>query len=101
LIRITIGAVVRKEFRHPDTAHRVTKLVNIYELLKTRQVPNVDTLRSAKFFGHAGTEEIFPHVHLSPVGWDVIPDSGSESLNAIVCVLQALKARHGVFALVI
>jgi hypothetical protein len=31
----------------------------------------------------------------------VLPSSGLEAFNAVVCVLEALKVRHGVFALVI
>jgi hypothetical protein len=95
LVRLNIGAVVRKEFRHPDAVARVSKLIEIYKLLKFKQVPNVDTLE------HAETREHYPYVVLSPVGYDVPPSSGSEAFNAVVCVLEALKVRHGVFALVI
>jgi hypothetical protein len=92
---MTIGAVVKKEFRHPDAAARVRKLVEIYELLKLKQVPNVDTLDRAEI------REEYPYVLLSPVGCDVSPSSGSEAFNAVVCVLQALKVRCYISALVI
>jgi hypothetical protein len=92
---MSIAAVVRKEFRHPDTVTHVSNLIEIYKLLRLKQVPNVDTL------DHAETQEFYPHVHLSPVGYNAHPQSGSEALIAVVCVLEALKVRHGVSALVI
>jgi hypothetical protein len=94
LVRLNIGTVVRKEFRHPDAIARVSKLIEIYNLLKFKQVPNVDTL------DHAETREHYPYVVLSPVGFDVSPNSGSEAFNAVFCVLQALKVHYGVSALV-
>jgi hypothetical protein len=92
---MTIGAVVKKEFRHPDAATHVSKSIEIYNLLKVKQVPNVDIL------DHAEIREECPYVLLSPVGCDVSPNSGSEAFNAVVCVLQALKVRCDVSALVI
>jgi hypothetical protein len=92
---MTIGAVVKKEFKHPDAVARVSKLIDIYKLLKLKQVPNVDAL------DHAETAAEHPYVLLSPVGCDASPNSGSEAFNAVVCVLQALKVRYGVSALVI
>ena len=92
---MTIGAVVKKEFRHPDAATHVSKLIEIYNLLKLKQVPNVDILY------HAEIREKCTYVLLSPVGRDVSPNSGSEAFNAVVCVLQALKVRCDVSALII
>lgn len=87
---MTIGAVVLKEFRSEDGANRVSKLVKIYDLLKRKGVPNVDTLERSS----TGTQGRCPYVHLSPVGLDTLPQSGSESFDAIVCVLQALTVRY-------
>jgi hypothetical protein len=95
---MSIGAVVRKEFWHPDAVDRVSKLIEIYDLLKAKQVPNVDTLNRAETIVDTG---FHPYVELSPVGYDVLPDSGSDALNAVVCVLEALKVRYGVSALVV
>jgi hypothetical protein len=95
LVRMSIGAVVKKEFRHPDAVDRVSKLVEIYDLLKAKQVPNVDTLDQVN---KAATH---PYVQLSPVGYDVFPRSGSESFDSVVCVLEALKVRHSLSPFVI
>jgi hypothetical protein len=92
---MSIGAVVRKEFRHPDAVAHVSKLSEIYGLLKFKQVPNVDSLDQAEIKGD------HPYVQLSPVGYEALPKSGSEALNAVVCVLEALKVRYSVFALII
>ena len=79
-----------KEFRHEDAADRVSKLVDIYDLLKLKNVPNVDTL---KLF-NKNTERYFPYVHLSPVGVDTTPQCASEAFYVLVCVLEALKVRY-------
>ena len=89
---MTIGSVVKKEFRHTDAADRVYKLVGIYNLLKRKNVPNVDTLVS---FNIEPEENQYPYVHLSPVGVDAMPHSGAEAFDAVVCVLEALKVRYG------
>jgi hypothetical protein len=83
LTRITIGAVVMKEFEHPDGVARVLNLVKIYQLLKEKRVPNVDALHEYS------TEP--PYVMVTPVAMDQTPQSGFEAFNAVVCVLQALK----------
>jgi hypothetical protein len=95
LVKISIGAVVRKEFRHPDAVAHMSKLIKIYGLLKSKHVPNVDSLDRAETHGD------YPHVQLSPVGYETLPKSGSEALNAVVCVLEALKVRYTVSALII
>jgi hypothetical protein len=92
---MTIGAVVRKEFKHADAVKRVSHLVEIYELLKLKKVPNVDTLQSFDI------KSANPHVYLSPVGIDTLPESGLEAFDAVFCVLQALKVRRGISVLVI
>jgi hypothetical protein len=87
-INMWIDSVVEKEFRHVDVVERVTKLVEIYNLLKHKKVPNVDTLDSFDI------KHAHPCVYLSPVGIDEMPDSGLESFNAVACVLAALKVRY-------
>jgi hypothetical protein len=98
---MSIGGVVRKEFRHSDAVYRVSKLIEIYNLLKIKQVPNVDSLDRAQIVGDAETQGSHPYVQLSPVGCDALPGSGEEALSAVVCVLQALKVRYGIPALII
>jgi len=73
-----------------DTADCVSKLVNIYALLKLKEVPNVDTLERS----NTKTEGRSPRVYLSPVGLNRVPQSGPEVFDAIVCVLEALKVRY-------
>jgi hypothetical protein len=92
---VSVGAAVKKRFMQPDAVDRVSKLVEIYDVLKAKQVPNVDTLDQAN---KAATP---PYVQLSPVGYDVLPNSGSDSFNSVVCVLEALRVRHSVSPFII
>jgi len=62
-------------------------LIDIYKLLKDKQVPNVDVL--CKHY----TGPSSPYVTMTPVGMDAIPKSGIEAFNAVVCILQALMVR--------
>jgi len=90
-VLIHIGSsVVKKEFRFEGADAHVSHLVEIYELLKRKKVPNVDTLKNYS----TDTESTYPHVYLSPVGFHTIPNSGVESFDAIVCVLAALEVMH-------
>jgi len=87
--------VVKKEFKSSDAVERVNKLVAIYQLLKHKGVPNVDTLDK-----HNITHDR-PYVQLSPVGIDTSPNSGLESFDAVCCVLQALKVCYDVSVFII
>ena len=80
------GGVVMKEFLTFHATRFISHLTKIYNLLKDKDVPNVDTLQ--------GTEG--NRIFLSPVGLDVWPSSGSEAFNAMVCVLNALKVRYDI-----
>lgn len=87
LTRITLGTdVIKKEFQHEDGSTRVLKLVEIYKILKEKQVPCVDALQ------HHSVRPAY--VLLSPMGQDGFPSSGSEAYDAVVCVLKALTAMH-------
>ena len=88
-VRMTIGAVVRKEFIGEEGVRRVSQLVDIYDLLNRKNVANVDTLVGFNLNSS-------PHVCLKPVGVAGWPASGSEALSAVVCVLKALKVSHDV-----
>jgi L-2-hydroxyglutarate oxidase LhgO len=92
---MTIGNVVRKEFICGTAEQRVTDLVAIYESLKQKNVPHVDSLDSYD------VNVKHPYVFLSPVGSDVWPDSGSDAFNAVTCVLAALKVRYDVSVFII
>jgi hypothetical protein len=93
-VRMTIGKVVKKEFLGVNAVQRVSDLITIYDLLKLKGVPNVDTLNSSNLNGH-------PHVYLSPVGFEVLPVSGSEAFSAVVCVLWALMVCYDVSVFII
>ena len=94
-VDITIGAsVVLKQFKCANAVRRVSELVEIYDLLKEKKVPYVDSLRSFKL------ESNPPHVYLEPVGVHRFPASGSEAFSAVVCVLKALKVRYDVFVFI-
>ncbi len=80
-----------KEFLAPNAAERVSHLTKIYKILKDKGVPNVDTLDNSE--GN--------HVFLSPTGWDVWPNSGSEAFEAMVCMLNALKVCYDISVLFI
>ena len=85
------GGLVMKEFMTHDATQRISNLIKIYNLLKDKGVPNVDTLRSSE--GN--------RIFLSPEGLDVWPSSGSEAFNAMLCVLNALKVHYDISVLFI
>lgn len=88
--QMIIGAVVQKQFMRPrrEVIHCVTHLVDIYNVLAQKQVPNVDTL--VEF----NVDVNHPYVVTEPVGIDQFPESGTELFNAAVCVLEALQVMH-------
>ena len=68
-VEITIGAsIILKEFKSANAVWRVSDLVAIYNLLKKKEVPQVDSLRTFKL------ESNPPHVYLEPV---VLASDGS------------------------
>ena len=82
---MTIGAVVRKRFKHPDANARITKLISIYDLLSAKNVPNTDSLKA---FSQSSPDY---SITTEPRGEHLIPKTGLEAFNAITCVLEALK----------
>jgi hypothetical protein len=82
---MTIAAVVKKEFMHPDGATRVQDIVKIYKLLEDKRVPNVDALD-----GYSMAPP-YPYIMVTPVGMVGVPKTGHQSFRAIVCILEALK----------
>jgi hypothetical protein len=79
---MTIGAVVKNDFRHPDDAARVLNLVKIYQLLKGKHVRNVDVLHE-----HSTRP---PFILVTPVAMDQIPRSSFEAFSAVVCAIQGV-----------
>ena len=60
----------------------VEKLKNVYNVLKEKDVPNVDRLI------HANNEDGV--VFLGPKGMSVEPNNPKELFEAVLCVLEAL-----------
>lgn len=94
-VMMTIGAVVRKQFLSQDAIQRVSHLIEIYQILKDKNVPNVDCLDSFN------TNTNPPEVFLSPVGISGGPATGEEIFGAVVCVLRALEVCYGVSVFII
>ena len=84
LTEVMKAVVIQKRFLHPDAAIRVSHLINIYNLLLQKKLPNTDKLV------HASTEESNCYVLTEPRGIDQLPRDGQEAYAMIVCVLQAL-----------
>lgn len=89
------GNVVMKQFMDVDGAQRVLKLVKIHQLLLVKNVPHVSKLDNYDLNNN------YRRVFLSPVGRHVLPSSGEEAYNAVVCVLQALQVRYDVSVFII
>ncbi|CAG8592888.1 6332_t:CDS:2 [Diversispora eburnea] len=78
---------VKKTFTdHTESDGRVEKLRNVYDILRIKEVPNVDYLLHAK--NETGV------VYLGPKGMSVKPKNQKELLEAIVCILEALVVMH-------
>ena len=84
------GKSVKKTYLFDNVPERVEKLIDIYDRLKHKGVPNVDQL------DHADTKK--GEVYLSPKGMDVRPKDKKELLEAIICILEALVVRMVVIA---
>ncbi|GBC49943.2 crinkler (CRN) family protein [Rhizophagus irregularis DAOM 181602=DAOM 197198] len=80
------GTGVKKTYLFGNIQTRVQKLVNLYEKLVRKEVPNIDHLDCYK--KESGS------VHLSPKGLQVVPNNQQELFEAIICVLEALVVLH-------
>lgn len=76
------GKNIKKTYISPDASARVKRLVNIYEKLVQKGVPNVDHLDLVS--------EVKDSVNLSPKGMSVNPKNQQELLDSITCVLEML-----------
>ncbi|GBC04666.1 hypothetical protein RclHR1_00580031 [Rhizophagus clarus] len=81
------GKGVRKTYTYRKAEIRVQKLINIYEKLRRKGVPNVDHL---EYFNKAKGK-----VYLTPKGRSNVPPKDQQELvEAIICVLEALVVLH-------
>jgi hypothetical protein len=76
------GAGVKKTYLFDNIQERVLKLVNLYEILKKKGVPNTDRL--VCYNNESGS------VYLTPKGLQAVPKNQQELLEAIICILEAL-----------
>ena len=65
----------------------VQHLRDIYQLLEDKNVPNIDILMQYYINDHVHGSVVY----LQPKGMDIFPCQGQEILEAVVCILQALK----------
>ena len=75
------GRYIIKAYQYSGAQERVAKLVNTYELLRAKAVPNTDRLE------YSSEKKMI----LSPRGIDYIPKTERELMDAVVCVLEALE----------
>ncbi|GBB92862.1 hypothetical protein RclHR1_25710002 [Rhizophagus clarus] len=80
------GTGVKKTYLFENIQTRVQKLVNLYEKLVRKEVPNIDHLDC--YNKESGS------VHLSPKGLQVVPSNQQELFEAITCVLEAIVVLH-------
>jgi hypothetical protein len=71
-----------KNYTCSDGIQRVERLRNIYGLMSTKNVPNVD-----KLLRHSGTTVV-----LTPRGIADLPKTERELVAALIYILEALKA---------
>jgi hypothetical protein len=84
---ITIGmACVQKTYTRHNRVSRIRHLRNIYDILKRKNTPNVDSLHLA----HDDDPKLGSVAYLSPRGINKPPSTGIEVTQAILCVLNAL-----------
>jgi hypothetical protein len=84
---VTIGmACVQKKYTMPNRVSRIRHLRNIYDVLKRKNVPNVDNLNLA----HDDDKRLGSAAFFSPRGINKPPTTGIEVTQAILCVLNAL-----------
>lgn len=76
-----VGEEIHKIYSGLLARERISALLDIYALLKEKDVPNVDTLIRVR-----GTT-----AQLGPVGEDCLPESEEELLKALICILEALE----------
>jgi hypothetical protein len=87
------GTNVKKTYDGPERHARIQKLRNVYEVLRTKDVPNVDRIVLSYADDKHGTVAF-----LEPKGISVIPKSVLEVLEAVSCILDALIVCFKVFA---
>jgi len=79
------GKNVKKTFEGPDRYARLQKVKSVYDILKAKAVPNVDSLSLSFSDDTHGTV-----VYLEPRGIGVAPMDAREVYEAVCCILEAL-----------
>lgn len=74
---------VKKVYHGDDAVQRVRYIQEIYQRLKEKDVPYVDTL----------THAVGSTAYVEPKGIAVVPSNEKELLEAVTCMLQALQVR--------
>jgi len=87
---ISVGAVIHKQYTQDNGATSVRHLVDIYNLLKQKNVPNVDHLE--QYF--INDTEHGSAVYLGPKSIDNFPRLLNDVVDAVTCVLEALIVMH-------
>ena len=77
---------VKKTFEGPDRDAKLQKLKSVYDILKAKAVPNVDSLSLSFSDDTHGTV-----AYLEPRGISTIPINAQEVYEAICCILEALE----------
>ena len=80
------GTSIKKTYHGPDGEQCIQKLWNIYNMLRSEHVPNVDDLILSYTDNDHGCV-----AYLAPKGMSVRPNTQKELLEAIICVLEALS----------
>jgi hypothetical protein len=78
--------VIQKQYTQANGAAYVRHLVDIYSLLKQKNVPNVDQLEQY-FINDTNRGSV---VCLVPKGIDSFPRRANEVADAVMCILEAL-----------
>ena len=79
------GTNIRKTYHGSDRLTKIQRLAQIYDVLKSKGVPNVDHLASWHV-GKGGD----PTAYLEPKGVSTLPKSLEQVFDAIGCILEAL-----------
>jgi hypothetical protein len=78
--------MIQKRYTQDNGGAYVRHLVGIYDLLKRKNVPNVDQLEQY-FIDDADRGSV---VYLGPKGINNVPRRANEVAEAVICILEAL-----------
>ncbi|KIM44388.1 hypothetical protein M413DRAFT_24899 [Hebeloma cylindrosporum] len=85
------GKSIKKTFEGPQRYAKLQRLKDVYDLLKAKAVPNVDSISaSSSFTDDTHSAAVF----LEPRGISTSPSNGLQVIEAICCILEALVVMH-------